>query len=150
MVESQLENLLKQFETYFKCSLVADENQSCLIKLRSGIELQIELNRYGLILIGCKLGQVIGRYQDLVLKQALKANYLQSPSTGIFGFSRKSSQLIIFKLIDPLSITPHETNMILDPLLAKAKIWNESIKNNGVPLLSINKETSAKNLFKIL
>lgn len=143
MVESQLDNLLKQFEPYFKCPLKADENQCCAIRLSNGVELQIELNRYGMILIGCQLGQIIGRYQDLLFKEALKANNLQHPSTGILGYSRKTSQLIIFKIVDPLSIKTDAINKIFDPFLVKAKLWHEAIKNNQLPIFSEGKKTAS-------
>ena len=140
MVESHLDNLLKVFEPYFNCPLSADALQTCLIKLKSGIKIQIELNNYGLILIGCEFDSVLGRYQDLLLKEALKANYLHSLVSGCFGFSRKNSALILFKFVDPLDLKPNDISKILDPFIIKAKLWNEAIKNNLLPAVSDTKE----------
>ncbi len=140
MVASYLENILKLFESYFKCTLVADEKQTCLVRASNGVEIQIELNRYGLLLIGCQLGQVNGRYQDLLFKAALKANYLQNPSTGSFGFSHKYSTLILFRFIEPHLLEASEIPKILDPFLIKAKEWSLAIKNSEIPTIQESKE----------
>ncbi len=143
MVESHLDRLLKLFEPFFGCSLKADENQTCLIQLGSGLKVQIELSREDRILIGCELSPITGRYQELLIKEALKANDLSPPSLGSFGFSQKSSALILFTFIDPIELKTDLVNSLLPAFLAKAKTWQEAIQNNQLPTESEKNEKAA-------
>ncbi len=134
MVSSQFGAILKEFETFFNCKLEPDINDSCLINLEMGMNLQIELDRYGLILIGCRLGAVhMGRYRDNLIREALKSNEATRPSTGILGFSQKSSQLILFIKLNPNFISIHQIPTLLPPFLTKAKLWAEAIGKGEVP-----------------
>lgn len=136
MVSTQFQGILKEFEPYFKCQMVSDENESCLVHMGIGLEVQIELNSYGLLLIGCKLGPLIGRYQDAIFKEALKANELTPPSSGVFGFSQKSKNLILFILIDPKTLKPEMVSVLMDPFIAKAKLWADAIAQGIIPSAS--------------
>ncbi len=145
MVSSQFGGLLKVFETFFKCPLEPDENNSCLIHLGIGISIQIEMEKYGFILVGSKLGSVhMGRYRDNLIKQALKSNASSFPSCGIFGFSQKSNQLILFIKIDPIKLSPHEIVNSLPPFINKAKIWKEAIEKGDIPALDRDSPVSDK------
>ena len=55
-----LETILKAFEPFFHCSLPVDENNSCVVKMANGLKVQIELNRYEQLLIGCRLDNPLG------------------------------------------------------------------------------------------
>jgi hypothetical protein len=150
MVNTQLQGILKEFETYFNCPLVTDEQESCLIKMSIGVDVQIEINRYGAVLIGCRLGSVLGKYRDQLFKEAMKSNYLFPPHTGVFGYSQKSKNLILFILVDSKNINTEIINELLTPFIAKAKIWIEAIKSNSVPLIKEGGSSkTSDNLFGI-
>lgn len=133
MVSTLFQSVLKEFEPFFQCKLETDDKESCLVKMAIGLEVQIELNAYGYLLIGCKLGALLGRYRDLVFKEALKANYLHAPTTGVFGYSQKSKNLILFLLLDPKSLKPDNIPNIMNPFIAKAKLWADSIARGATP-----------------
>ncbi len=136
MVSSQFESILKDFEPFFKCRLQADQNESCLVRMGHGISLQMELNRYGFLLIGCRIGELPrGRFQDDVIKEALKANEFYPPFTGIFGISRKSNNLFLYLLVDPLKLDQDKISNLLNPFIAKAKLWSDSINQGNIPAL---------------
>ena len=137
MVSSQFESLLKEFETFFKCPLQPDQNDSCLIKMGIGISIQLELNRQGLVLIGCRLGVVpMSRYRDNLIREALKSNEATLPSTGILGFSKKSNQLILFMYLNPLLVNSDLISTVMPPFIAKAKLWAEAIMKGEVPAVT--------------
>lgn len=134
MVSTQFEAILKEFENYFKCSLEPDTNDSCLIKMENGLSIQIELDRNGLLLIGCRVGTIpMSRYRDNLFQQALKSNEASYPSTGIFGFSQKSNQLIFFIKLDPSPLSKDQILFLLPPFIAKAKQWTDAIANGEIP-----------------
>lgn len=143
MVHSQLGNILKEFESFFQCPLTPDTNDSCLIRT-GNISLQIELDRYGLLLIGCHIATMpSSRYRNNLIHAALRFNEATLPSTGIFGFSQKLQEFILFLTIDPQSITPHLISSTLPPFLNKAKQWMETIEKNEVPSLAITTPKSS-------
>lgn len=144
MVGSQFDSLLKEFESFFACALVPDSNHSCLIIHESGVELQIEMDRSGMILIGSRIGAPpLGRYRENLIQHVLKANEAGPLSSGIFGFSHASSQLIIFIKIHPSSLNQHLVTTLLPPFLAKAKTWKEAIEKGELPPVSFASSSKA-------
>ena len=90
MVSNQYEAILRDFGIYFNCTLVPDANNSCKIGLNNyGIAINIEMHSSGCLLISSRLGVIQGRYSMNIIQQALKANDLYNPATGIFAFSGK-------------------------------------------------------------
>lgn len=139
MVRSHFEAILKEFENFFHCPLIPDENNSCLIQMSGiGISMQIELDRYGLILLGCRLGVLHhGRFKNEVIEAALQSNASTPHTTGIFGFSQKSSQLILFMKLNPQSLTVNQILTSLPPFIKKAKQWSEAIASGKAPSIGI-------------
>ena len=134
MVNSQFGAILKEFETFFNCNLEPDENDSCMINMGIGISVQIELDRYGFIVLGCRLGSVpMGSFRNDLVKKALISNDTTLPSTGIIGFSQKSSQFILYSKISPNTLTPAQILALLPPFAEKAKLWTECITKGELP-----------------
>lgn len=133
MVSSQFESILKEFEPFFNCPLTTDQNDSCLVKMGIGLSIYIELTRGGQLLIGARLGAPPrGRYRENLVQAALKSNDMSS-SSGIFGFSSKSNQLILFMLADPHQLG--SVTLLLTPFITKAKKWLDAIEKGEVPLV---------------
>lgn len=127
-------SILKEFESYFKCPLTPDKNNSCLVKLNTGISVQLEIDRMGQLLIGCKIATMpMNRFRENVIREALKANESVDPSEGIFGFSQKTNTLMLFMMIDPKKINPDLIAKILPPFTEKAKLWADTIATGKIP-----------------
>lgn len=152
MADSQFGVILKDFEDFFHCPLEPDANNSCLIKMEIGISIQIELDRYDQLLIGCRLGALpMSRYRDNLIQAALKSNEAALPSIGIFGFSQKSNQLILFIKHDPNTLTANEILTVLPPFIAKAKQWSEAIAKGETPTVtSSSTESAPSGLFGLI
>ena len=134
MVSTQFGALLKEMEQFFHCSLEPDQNDSCLIKMGTGISIQIELDRYGYLLIGCKIGLLpMSRYRDNLIQQALKSNAVSMPSSGTFGFSQKTNQLVLFMRLDPGSLSMHQILQLLPSFATKAKKWTDAVAKGETP-----------------
>ncbi|MBA3721824.1 MAG: CesT family type III secretion system chaperone [Parachlamydiaceae bacterium] len=134
MLTNQFEAILKDLEGYFKCQLNPDSNNSCLIQLDSGIQVQIEEDLHHNLIIGVKLGMLPpGRYQETLLKAALKANGYDPLSHGILGFAPKSNTLILFQKIEAQHVKPMKLITVLTPFLEKARLWSESIQRGDIP-----------------
>lgn len=151
MVNSQFGALLKEFEDFFHCPLNPDSQNSCLINMGVGISLQIELDKSGFVLIGCRLGVLhMGRYRENLLRAALKSHDISPPSSGIFGFSHSSNQLILFIKMNPQSLSSQEIDTLLTPFIAKAKLWTDAIANGEVPVVSSESSVKGPGLFGLM
>jgi hypothetical protein len=140
MVTSQFGALLQELEPFFKCKLEPDINNSCLIKMANGLKVQIELDKYGeYLLIGTRLGIVsIGRYRENIFKEALKVNALHPPSNGVFGYSKKSGNLILFVTLGVRNINQDKMISVLTTFIPKAQIWMEALSRGELPIMADN------------
>ena len=151
MVSSQFAGILKEFENFFNCPLEPDANDSCLINMGIGVTIQMELDRYGFILIGCRLGAVpMGRYRDNLIRAALRSNDETIPSTGILGFSHKLNQLILFMKLNPQRLTVHQILALMPPFVTKAKLWKDAIAKGEVPSVSLSASKKPSGLFGLI
>lgn len=143
MVRTQFGAILKELEPFFKCPLEPDQNNSCLIKLGIGLSVQVEMDRYGLLLIGCVIGTLpMTRYRENIIQQALKSNELSLPSAGSFGFSHKTNHLIYFIRLDPVLVSMDQILSLLPSFISKAKKWSDAIAKGEMPPLE---ETNVSN-----
>lgn len=150
MVTSQFGSILKEFEVFFNCALEPDNHNSCLITLGTGLTIQIEIDRYGFLLIGCRLGVLpMSRYRDNILQEALKSNEASLPSTGTFGFSQKSSQLILFVRVNPDKTHQHLL-ALMPSFIAKAKQWSEALAAGTTPTDNTTRPQQASGLFGLI
>lgn len=134
MLTSVFDNILKDFEPFFNCTLQSDANHSCKIEMGFGISIQIEINQENQVIIGSIVGELPpGVYRDRLIRQALKSNNSSPLSSGTFGYSKKSNHLISFLLIHSDKITPDYIFEILPPFIEKAKLWKEAIEENQLP-----------------
>lgn len=135
MITNQLDALLKELEPFFKCPLQSDQNNSCLIKMSTGIEIQIELDRYGdHVIIGTRLGVIpAGRYRELVFREALKSNYLHPSFTGVFAFSKRSGNLLFFTSSKFATLNQEKMVSVLTLFIARAQAWAQALGEGTVP-----------------
>lgn len=136
MVSSSMyESLLKDLEFFFKCKLKPSANQSCLIKMPSGLHIQIEMAPKGeFLIIGAKLGTLpAGRYRDNILREALRANGLPPPRPGTFAYSDVSGLLVLFLKLDVRFFSADKASTLLPRFTETAQKWRESIERGEIP-----------------
>lgn len=151
MVSTQFGSVLKEFEKFFNCSLNPDENNACVIHTPLGVILNIEMDRNGFIIAGCRLGNVhMGRYRENLIRAALKSNESTPLSSGIIGFSPKSSQLILFIKLNPNTITVHQITTLLPLFLAKTKLWTDAITKGEVPEILSSTPSKTTGIFDLI
>jgi hypothetical protein len=116
-------------------TLKADANNSCLITLQNGFQIQIEPDAKGEnLIIGSNIGSIqSGPFRINVFKEALKANGLPPPKWGIFAWSRKSNQLVLFGLLPIRELTGSKVADFIYPFVAKAIKWRDAINSGQVP-----------------
>ena len=141
MVANFFESILQELghtEVIHLYDLHPDSNNSCLIKLKGGLEIQLELDKsQESLLIGTDLGQIAaGKYREDVFCEALKANGLPYPRWGDFAYSQKSDHLVLFHKLNVKDLNGEKVADFLTHFLEKAFLWRDSIMRNDVPVVT--------------
>lgn len=136
MVGNAYDTLLEELARELKIKqLKADDNNSCLIKLKDGCEIQIEPDERGEnIILGTMIAQIpSGAYRANVFKEALKTNGLPPPRPGIFAWSDTADRLILFRILPIKQLTGSKVAEAIYPFAAVAIKWKETIASGQVP-----------------
>lgn len=115
-----------------------DRNNSCLIKLKSGMQVQLEIDPSGrFLIVGTDLGEMPpGKYRENFFREALKANALPYPNIGIFAYSRRNNHLIFFDRLFLPEINGEKIAAFITPFSEKAALWGENLTRGDVPVAS--------------
>lgn len=135
---SRLETILQELaRTAFLSikDLKPDRNQSCLIRLPTGIEFQMESDTDDShLLVGCDLGDVAaGRYREQLFRHALQSNGKPYPRHGTFAYSTKTEHLILFDSLIYDELTGDKLALYLEKFIQKALLWKNAINSNDIP-----------------
>ena len=124
MVTDLFGTLLQELAPAIEASeLQPDRNNSCLITLKSGIQIQLELDKSRQFLIlGCDLGPVQPqvKYRESLFREALKANDLPHPNHGILSYSKKTDHLVLYEKINVKDLTGDKIAAEITPFSDKA------------------------------
>lgn len=139
MVTDLLGTLLEELGRSLKiANLHPDSNNSCMIRLESGLIIQIELDKGAqFILVGADLGTVPpGKYRENLFREALKTNDLPHPNHGILCYSKKSDHLILHQKIFLKDLNGEKIAAEITPFAEKAYTWSEAIMRNDIPAVN--------------
>lgn len=129
-------SILEELGTRLHMKLHADAHQSCMLKTKDGVKIQIELARDGRhLLLASEMPELpmSGSYRSMVFREALKANGMPSPRCGIFAYSKPAGKLILFSQLEAQDLTGDKLYAYFNTFLAKAKIWYSTILRGDVP-----------------
>jgi Tir chaperone protein (CesT) family len=145
MVTDLFGSLLQELSRTLGVSkLEPDSNNSCLLKLKSGLVIQIELDKSGqALIIGADLGPVPpGKYRENLFREALKANDQPHPLHGILCYSKKSDHLVLYQKINIKDLTGEKIAAEITPFAEKGFMWSEALLRNDIP--SVNQPYSGQ------
>ncbi len=135
MVSGLFESLLTELGTIMGVSLFPDSNNSCLIKLKSGVKVQMELDTKGeQFIIGIDLGPVPpGQYRQSLFREALRANGFPHPRLGVLAFSKKNGHMVLTDTISVQDLNGERIAFRLTPLTEKGLKWKDAIEHGEIP-----------------
>lgn len=136
MVTDHFGALLQELAQALNISkLQADANNSCLIKFKGGIRIQIEPDREEkFLIIGADLGEIpTGRYRENLFTEALKANGLPRPRYGFFAYSKPKDHLVLTEFLPMQDLRGDKIADFLPLFIEKVKLWKESIYRGEIP-----------------
>lgn len=119
-------------------NLHPDRHNACLIRFPDGLEVQMELDAQGLELTMLSSIGIIppGKYRENVFREAMRANGMPLPLNGIFAYSKKGDNLVLFERIATKDLTGDKIHSAMLPFLEKARYWRETIASNQIPTVS--------------
>lgn len=152
MVTTQLGTILQELgksQIIPILDLHPDRNNSCLIRIKGGLEIQLEFDRTGQnLIVGCDLGPIPpGRYRENMFREALKSNGLPHPLYGIFAYSKQTDHLIMYDLINGKDLTGDKVGDFLMKFIDKLIVWRNAIDGSSIPTISSIKSSKLGGLF---
>lgn len=139
MVTDLLGSLLQELSHALGVAdLHPDSNNSCLLRLKSGLIIQIELDKGGQFLIlGADLGGVPpGKYRENLFRECLKTNDMPPPLNGILCYSKKSDHLVLYEKIYLKDLNGEKVAAEITPFAEKAFLWSQALLNNEIPVIN--------------
>src|SRR5262245_28591576 len=135
MIQDTFSALLGELGTILKIRLNADQNNSCKIKYKSGLTLQIDFDAASdRVIFVSSLGTPgPGRYRENIFREALKANGLPPPKYGIFAYSKKQEALVLYDSLPMKELTGQKLADFLAPFCQRAEAWSSAISRNEIP-----------------
>lgn len=129
--------ILQELGKNLGVELHSDQNNSCLLKLKEGVKLQIELDRTGeALILGSDLGEVpAGSYRENLFREALRANGMANPRYGTLAYSQQKDHLVLFASLPLKDLTGDKVFAFLSPFAIKAKVWKDAIERGEVPVI---------------
>lgn len=137
MVMDLFESLLQELGKAMNIEdLTPDANNTCLIRFKIGLDIQIEPMLKGdFLLVGCPIAVIPpGRFRENVFREALKSNGMPPPRHGVFGYSAQSDRLILFSLLSLRDLNGDKIAAFLGPFMEKALMWKQLIERGDVPI----------------
>jgi hypothetical protein len=139
MVTDFLGVMLQEMGTNLEIpDLHPDRNNTCQIRLKSGLDIQIELDKSGqFIVLGADLGTVPpGKYRENLFREALKANDMPYPNHGTLAYSKKSDHLVLFERMNIKDLNGEKVAVEITPFSEKALIWKDALQRGDIPPLN--------------
>lgn len=151
MVTNIYEALLQELGKVLGAEFSPDKNNSCLVKLRNGVEVQFELDKTGeRFLVGTNLGSAPpGRYRETLMREALRVNGMPPPRHGILAYSRQADTLVLFRWLPAKETNGEKIAFLLGPFSEKALEWREAIRRGEIPQFQAPSATGHSGMFGI-
>lgn len=138
MIADAINLVLQELSQILKVPpLKLDSNNTCLIKFKNGMMVQLELDRSTQFLIlGIDLDVIpAGVYRENLFQAALKANSIPYPRNGSFAFSLQANRLVLFEMLHFQDLTGQKLADFLTPFMEKGKIWKDAISKGEIPVI---------------
>lgn len=143
MIWDKYSALLSELGKALHLPIEGAKQGACLFKLKDNITIAIEADApQENVLIVIEIGSIpSGPYRQKIFQEALKANGLPPPRNGIFAYSSKKDELLLYDQIPLENLNIPELLSFLKTLLQKARRWKTSIEQNEVPSYASTEET---------
>lgn len=140
MVQDLFVSIIDDLGKLINIPLKVDKNNACVIKYPNDLNIQIEYDATSArILFAAELGELPpGRFREDLFREALKANGLPAPRIGIFAYSKKIDNLVLYDKMQLENTSAQHVAEFLQPFFQKAELWKTCIARNEIPSFTSN------------
>jgi len=130
----RFQEILNELGRVFNLELQVDKHHACSIQVSEHltVQLQIDASQESLFLFAKIIEIPPGKFRENVLREALKANALPDPRTGIFGYIAQTNQLALFQRYPLEMLNGDRLAGLLGAFLEFGDNWHKAI-SNGEP-----------------
>jgi hypothetical protein len=125
------ETLIHELGISLKVPLHVDKHHACTLKVHQKLNVQLQvdaaLEKLWIASFICEL--LPGKFRENVLCEALKANDLPDPRTGIFGYISINNRLTLHQGYPFSSLDGEKLAMYVAGFIEYADLWRETIEN---------------------
>lgn len=127
--------------------LYPDSNHICKLNYQGILHLQLEFDetRQEVLVASLLCDVPPGKYRELLLKDALKANN-ENPRIGTFGYSDRNNKLALFHYLYAPHVTGPMLVEFLEKFIQKALEWKNAVEK-GLPLPVAPPKSSQGSIF---
>lgn len=146
MIQDTFGSIIDELGKILKSKLSPDKNNSCKLKYKSGLTVQIDFDGANekLVLVSSLGTPIPGRYRENLFREALKANGLPFPKYGIFAYSKKEDALLLYDSIALLELSGQKLADFLTPFAQRAELWSAALTKAEVPSFTGTEFTFSK------
>lgn len=134
MTTDPFEILIQELSASLNVPLHVDRNRACALNIHRQFTVQLQLDsaQEKLIIAAfiCELAP--GKFRENVLAEALKANYLPDPRTGILGYLAPQNRLTLHQHYPFASMTAQDLAMIVAGFIDYAQLWKDAIDQGQI------------------
>jgi len=124
------EALIHQLGISLNVSLHVDRHHACTLQVHQKLRVQIQVDAaLEKLWVAAFVAELLpGKFRENVLCEALKANHLEDPRTGIFGFISMNNYLTLHQGYPFSSIDAEKLTNYVAGFIDYATIWQETIE----------------------
>ncbi len=125
----QFEELLQQLGKVFHLALHVDKSHACSLRLHEQItiQLQLDISQENLWIFSKLIEVPPGKFRENIFREALKANALPDPRTGIFAYLANTNHLTLFQKYPLQILTGDRLAGLIGAFLEMADSWTKAI-----------------------
>lgn len=129
MIE-RFEELLKELGKAIHLSLHSDKNHACSIRLHGShlVQLELDPSQENLLLFTKIVDLPPGKFREIVLREALKANSFPDPRPGILAYYNNTNHLVLYQRYSLLILNGERLASFLSVFVELADLWRKAIE----------------------
>jgi hypothetical protein len=145
MTTDPFELLIQQLGAVLNVPLHVDRNHACAIKVHNQLTVQLQIDdaQENLLIASFICEVPPGKFRENVFCEALKANHLPDPRTGILGFVSINNRLTLHQRYPFASLDGPKLAQYVAGFIDYADLWRIAIENGQSSPAPIRASTSS-------
>lgn len=146
----RFDELLNELGKVLGVALHIDKHNACRLNINNFIHIQLEQDiMKDRVLFACYLCDIPpGKFREIVLKEALKANYIY-PRLGTFAYAERNNKLTLFDYLPIPGLNGEKMASFLFQFIEKASTWKQAVESGTTPSPAIEPLATGFSIYDI-